>query len=234
MHVVNRTPAAVAVAGALVGVLVSPLPVHATDQPASAKVAAVEVRLRAAVKHLAVGRHRHAATYDRDRQFGDWITQHGECDTRAVVLKDESLKPTTQTSYCTVKKGLWYSYYNAKYYDNAYGGKVQIDHTVPVENTWVSGAWRWTKATRVRYYNDLGDARTLVGVDAADNLAKGDQDPTQWMPSHGRCRYVRAWVAVKTRWSLTVTAAEKTKLATVAARCPNTTLHVRHAVIHRR
>ena len=35
---------------------------------------------------------------------------------------------------------------------------IQIDHTVPVQNAWVSGAWRWTKATRVRYFNDLEDA----------------------------------------------------------------------------
>ena len=40
---------------------------------------------------------------------------------------------------------------------------------MPVENVWVSGAWRWTQATRVAYYNDLGDGRTLVAVDAHDN-----------------------------------------------------------------
>jgi hypothetical protein len=205
----------------------------ATVEPAP-NHALVTVRLTAAVENLRVSRHRHSGSYDRDRQFGDWITQHGECDTRAVVLKSESLRPTTQTSYCTVKRGKWYSYYNARYYYNAYGGKVQIDHTVPVENTWVSGAWRWTKSTRVRYYNDLGDARTLVGVDAHDNEVKGDQDPTSWMPSHGRCRYVRYWVAVKTRWSLTVTAAEKSRLRDLAAGCPNTELRVRRAVIHRR
>ena len=89
----------------------------------------------------------------------------------------------TTNDYCTVSKGKWYSYYNARYYKNAYGGAVQIDHTVPVENAWVSGAWRWTKATRVRYYNDLGDPRTLVAVDAHDNEAKGDHDPTTWLPA---------------------------------------------------
>ena len=223
-----------AVSCLLLTVVAGPLPAHSAATSGRQQASVVHERLRSAIKQLPVGRHRHAASYDRDRQFGDWITQYGECDTRAVVLKTESLRPTTQNEYCTIKKGKWYSYYNAKYYYNAYGGAVQIDHTVPVENAWVSGAWRWTKATRVRYYNDLGDPRTLVGVDAHDNEVKSDQDPTTWMPSHGHCRYVKYWVAVKTRWSLTVTAAEKAKLGRVAAGCPNTKLRVRKAVIHLR
>ncbi|MGH3473030.1 MAG: GmrSD restriction endonuclease domain-containing protein [Nocardioidaceae bacterium] len=102
---------------------------------------------------------------------------------------------------------------------------------MPVENAWVSGAWRWTKATRIRFYNDLGDSRTLVAVDQHDNEAKGDQDPTRWMPAYGHCRYIRYWVAVKIRWHLSVTRAEKAKLAQVAAGCANTRLIVRKAVI---
>jgi len=181
----------------------------------------VHIRERAAITQLHVARHSHVGSYDRTRQFGDWITQNGECDTRAVVLIKESLKPVTKSYCCTVSKGRWFSYYNATYYTNAYGGGIQIDHTVPVENVWISGGWRWTKATRVRYYNDLLDPRTLVGVDAYDNESKGDQDPTSWLPADGQCRYVRYWVAVKTRWHLKVTQAEKTKLASLAASCPN-------------
>ncbi len=203
-----------------------------TTQSAPAKAAVVvHERVRAAVKQLLVAPHSHVASYDRAKQFGDWITQYGECDTRAVVLIQESLKPVTKSYYCTVSKGKWFSYYNATYYYNAYGGAVQIDHTVPVENTWISDAWRWTKKTRVWYYNDLKDSRTLVGVDASDNEAKGDQDPTTWLPRHGVCRYVRYWVAVKTRWHLTVTSAEKTKLTDLAASCPNRELTITKAVI---
>jgi len=194
----------------------------------------IQVRVRTAISNLRVAEHSHVSSYDRDRQFGDWITQHGECDTRAVVLIRESLKPVTKSYYCTVSKGKWFSYYNARYYYNAYGGAVQIDHTVPVQNAWVSGAWRWTKKTRVRYYNDLADPRTLVGVDAADNEAKGDQDPTTWLPAHGRCRYERYWVAVKTRWHLSVTAAEKDTLTALAADCPYRKLTITRATIRYR
>jgi hypothetical protein len=199
----------------------------ASSAPASPTApSTVHVRLRAAIRALPVADHSHVAGYDRDKDFGEWITQHGECDTRAVVLIQESLRPVTKSYYCTVSKGRWYSYYNARYYDNAYDGAIQIDHTVPVQNAWVSGAWQWTKPTRVRYYNDLKDPRTLVGVDAHDNEVKSNQDPTTWLPRHGRCRYVRYWVAVKTRWHLNATAAEKTKLATLAADCSNPRLTI--------
>jgi hypothetical protein len=57
----------------------------------------VTVRLRKAVSTLPVKAHSHAGSYDGDADFGSWITQYGSCDTRAVVLKTESLKPTTQT-----------------------------------------------------------------------------------------------------------------------------------------
>ena len=103
--------------------------------------------------------------------------------------------------------------------------------SVPVYNTWISGAWRWTKATRVRYYNDLRDPRTLVAVDAHDNEVKGGDDPTAWMPSHGKCRYIRYWTAVKTRWHLNVSEAEKSKLASRAANCRNAKLRITKAVV---
>lgn len=203
--------------------------------PVSAQTTStVTVRLRAAARHLQVHRHSHGGRYDRTKDFGDWLTQYGECDTRAVVLKQESLKRTTQNEYCTVERGKWLSLYDGRFYFNAYGGTVQVDHVVPVKNAWVSGAWRWTKGTRVRYYNDLGDPRTLVAVDAHDNEAKGDQDPSQWMPTHGRCRYIRYYVAVKTRWHLTVTRREKRAVRRYAGSCPNRRLRVRTATIRYR
>jgi hypothetical protein len=201
-------------------------PVHASGTP---DAGVVRTHLRAAIRHLPVAPRSHAGAYNRSKAFGDWISQGGGCDTRAVVLKTESLRPTTQNRYCTIKTGRWYSFYNARYYSNAYGGVVQIDHVVPVENAWISGAWRWTHGTRVRYYNDLGDSRTLVGVDRSDNEAKGDRDPAHWMPSHGKCRYLRYWVAVKTRWQLTVSSREKANLLSIASGCTNPAMTLKPA-----
>lgn len=191
----------------------------------------ISLPLRSAVSHLPVASHTHVSTYDRTRGFGEWTAQGNGCDTRAVVLKSESLTRTTQNSYCTVSKGKWYSYYDGRYYYSAYGGAVQIDHMVPTENAWVSGAWRWTKATRVAFYNDLGDRRSLAAVDRHDNEAKGDRDPSQWTPSHNHCRYIRDFTAVKIRWHLTVTRAEKSALTRYAGQCSNGTLSVTRATI---
>jgi hypothetical protein len=45
------------------------------------------------------------------------------------------------------------------------------------------------------------------------------------------CRYVRYWTAVKTRWHLSVTLAEKLKLRHLAANCTNARLAIRKAAV---
>ena len=87
-----------------------------------------------------------------------------------------------------------------------------IDHLVPLAEAWDSGAGGGPPAPGERYANDLGDPRTLVAVTASANRSKSDQDPAEWLPALGQCRYVRQWVAVKIRWSLKVDAAEKRAL----------------------
>jgi hypothetical protein len=77
----------------------------AQSAPPVASSHVLHERVRAAVKQLPVAPHSHVSSYDRAKQFGDWITQYGECDTRAVVLIKESLKPVTKNYWCTVSKG---------------------------------------------------------------------------------------------------------------------------------
>jgi len=167
----------------------------------------------------------HASSYSRTSEFGTWTyhwTVYGRCNTRAIDLIQESKVATTRNRYCTVLSGKWYSIYNGKYYTNPYGGTyLQIDHLVPVENAWIMGAWAWTQARRIAFYNDLGDYRSLNAVDTRDNDAKGDKTPAAWMPPIGHCRYIEYWAAVKTRWGLKVTAAEKTALLHDASTCGN-------------
>ena len=179
----------------------------------------VSVRLRVAVKALRVGAQTHESSYDRDRYFGDWVEQGDGCDTRAVVLKDESRSATTQSESCVVLSGRWKSYYDAKVYTDP--RLLQIDHVVPVKNVWLAGGWDWTQSTRVAYYNDLDDPRTLVAVDAHDNESKGDRTPDEWLLPANHCRYVREFVSVKLRWDLTVTRAEKSAIKQTAQTCRN-------------
>jgi hypothetical protein len=114
-------------------------------------------------------------------------------------------------------------------FTNASG--LDIDHLVPLEEAWASGARSWSPSQREAYANDLTEVRTLVAVSAHANRSKGDQDPAHWLPDEHRCRYVNQWVVVKLRWSLTVDKAEKAALARVAAGCPDLLLTTHRAKV---
>ena len=187
----------------------------------------LSVRLRAAVDNLPVATETRAG-YDRAK-FRHWVDANGDCqDTRDEVLAAESL---VRVRGCDIRVGRWRSYYDRQVTTRSSG--FDIDHLVPLAEAWDSGARRWTATTRQRYASDLGDARSLVAVTAASNRSKSDQDPAQWQPRYGRCRYVRQWVAVKVRWSLSVDPAEKRALRVRASGCANTLLTVRRASIAR-
>ncbi len=100
---------------------------------------------------------------------------------------------------------------------------------VPLAEAWDSGARRWRPTVRSQFANDLRDRRSLVAVTDNVNQSKSDGDPADWLPDHGRCRYVREWVAVKHRWGLRVDRAEKRVLRDLASSCDNTRIRLRIA-----
>ena len=166
--------------------------------------------------------------YTRD-QFKLWIDADGDgCDTRKEVLIAEADDPVTVGSGCSLSGGRWFSYYDRVSWTDT--GRIDIDHVVPLAEAWDSGASAWTAAQRQSYANDLGDSRTLVGVTDSVNQAKGDQDPTTWMPTYDTCRYLREWVAVKIRWRLSIHSAEKSALQSKSSGCANSTITVTRAI----
>lgn len=192
--------------------------------------AAVEKPLYRMIRDLPVAQEVRTG-YDRDK-FPHWSNLgDDDCfDTRAEVLRAESTVKTTWNSYCTIQTGKWVSWYDRRTWTNA--SDVDTDHLVALAEAWDSGARRWTTGTRERYANDLGDGRSLVAVTDDVNQSKGDQDPTTWMPRYGKCRYIRYWVAVKTRWHLTVNWNEKQRLLSFAQNnCANTNLRVTRATV---
>jgi len=205
----------------MVGGLV--LPTGPADATAGTTV--VHQRLRYAIRHLPVARETRAG-YDRDK-FHHWIDADGDCqDTRDEVLAAESL---VAVSGCDIQEGKWFSYYDhATTTDST---SFDIDHLVALAEAWDSGAKKWSDDTRERYANDLGDGRALVAVSASSNRSKGDQDPAEWLPQYGRCRYLRAWVAVKIRWSLKVDSGERAALQSLGSGCKNVRLTVEKAPI---
>lgn len=170
--------------------------------------------LRWAIRHL-TGTPARPSGYSRTA-FRLWDDADHDCrNTRAEVLLAESR--TRTTGGCTIRTGRWYSSYDGRFYTVAHD--LDIDHLVPLEEAWASGARSWSSARREAYANDLGDPRTLVAVSLHENRSKGDRDPAHWLPAHGACSYVAHWVAVKLRWGLTVDGTERTALARVAAHC---------------
>lgn len=123
-------------------------------------------------------------------------------------------------------RGEWYSSYDDRYFTDARA--LDIDHLVPLAEAWDSGASGWTAKEREDYANDLGDARALIGVSAASNRSKADQDPATWLPpAEGyRCQYATDWVADKTRWGLSIDSTEEAALSEALSRCPNAPVEV--------
>ena len=144
------------------------------------------------------------------------------------MLIAEADDPVSVGSGCALSGGRWFSYYDRVSWTDS--GRIDIDHVVPLAEAWDSGASAWTAAQRQGYANDLADSRTLVGVTDSVNQSKGDQDPTTWMPTYDKCRYLREWVAVKIRWRLAVDGSEKSAISSLSSGCTNSTITVTRAL----
>ncbi|ANB03994.1 hypothetical protein SAM40697_6894 [Streptomyces ambofaciens] len=160
--------------------------------------------------------------YDRDA-FRHWNTGDDPsdgCSTRNEVLIDEAVEPPAVGPRCRLSGGTWWSYYDQVWVTSASG--LDIDHMVPLAESWDSGASGWTAQRREAYANDQGAAASLVAVTARSNRSKADQDPAQWMPPapEVHCRYVAEWVGTKLRWNLNADETEVAALREAAGGCP--------------
>ncbi|GAA3140422.1 hypothetical protein GCM10020255_016920 [Rhodococcus baikonurensis] len=70
------------------------------------------------------------------------------------------------------------------------------------------------------------DPLNLIATTQAPNSAKSDSDAASWLPPNKafRCAYVARQVAVKLRYRLWVTKAEKDAIAAVLSTCPGQAL----------
>jgi hypothetical protein len=159
-------------------------------------------------------------------QFGDgWESKQG-CDTRNIILHRD-LTRVTVNSACQIVSGTLNDPYTGKIITfqrgDASSQLVQIDHVVALSNAWQTGAQQLSPVERVALANDPLE---LLAVDGAANQQKSDGDAATWLPPNKpfRCQYVARQVAVKQKYHLWVTAAEKTAIQTVLATCPGQTL----------
>jgi hypothetical protein len=201
---------------------VAQTPLQATTVSATSTVSA-----RHLLNLLTVAGESHASTYVRSK-FTLWVdANHDGENTRAEVLKTESTKTATVNSNDTVVSGRWVSPYDGTVVTLA--SKLDIDHLVPLQEAWTSGAAAWSAQRRTAYANDTGYSGSLIAVTAHANRSKGDQEPGQWLPSRPSavCKYVKQYIAVKYRWKLAVNTTEKAdlsgELSTYCASSPSIT-----------
>ena len=96
--------------------------------------------------------------------------------------------------------------------------KVQIDHVIALSDAWQTGAQGWSASTRLEFAND---GLELLAVEGQANQDKGDSDAATWLPPQKSFRcYDGRQVAVKYRYHLWVTAAERDAIARVLVTCP--------------
>ena len=135
--------------------------------------------------------------------FKHWIDADKDgCNTRYEVLIAEAIVKPKVGAGCYLTGGKWKSSYDGKVFTNPTG--LDIDHMVPLAEAWRSGAWAWTASQRMEFANDLEDSRSLLAVTASLNRSKGDRDVADWLPVKAQCAYISNWIAVKSRFDLTV------------------------------
>ncbi|MEE6267576.1 HNH endonuclease family protein [Streptomyces diastatochromogenes] len=176
---------------------------------------------------LAVKRSGTKDGYARDRFGSAWADTDGNgCGTRDDILKRD-LRDTAfrDAKQCVVVSGtLPKDPYTGKSLRYQRGrSTVDIDHVVALSDAWQTGARQWAGRKRVALAND---PLNLIAVEASANRSKSDGDAGDWLPSYAgyRCTYVARQVAVKKKYGLWVTRAEKDAMARVLNSCPRQAL----------
>ena len=158
--------------------------------------------------------------YSREQVGGGWATSGG-CDTRNVIL-GRDLKDPAINEKCQVMSGVLHDAYTGKTIDFRRGvdtsDDVQIDHVVALSDAWQKGAQQLSPAEREALANDPLE---LMAVDGEANQQKSDGDAATWLPPHKpfRCQYVARQIAIKKKYRLWVTAAEKNAIEAVLSGC---------------
>ena len=176
--------------------------------------------------------------YARDRFGPAWLdADHNGCDTRNDILNRDltSLAHKPNTHDCVVTSGDLADTYTGTriHFVRGDGDLVDIDHVVALGNVWATGGFRWDIEKRAAIAND---PYNLLPVGAGANRQKGDADAATWLPPNKayRCAYVARQIAVKSKYALWITPAEKAAMKRVLSSCPEQPLppDTTHAATH--
>ncbi|KPL31110.1 hypothetical protein JI76_18065 [Streptomyces anulatus] len=189
--------------------LTLPIALLIGSAPAQAAPVSEVLGLSDALEQLTVAdESRTGYTRDKFKHWNAGLDLADGCNTRAEVLLAEASESPAVADGCKLSGGAWTSYYDGQVVNDP--AKLDIDHMVPLAESWDSGASAWTAARREAYANDQGAEASLVAVTARSNRQKSDQDPATWMPPlpDARCRYISEWIGTKLRWGLAADQAE--------------------------
>jgi len=155
------------------------------------------------------------------KQFGNGWGKINGCSVREVILARD-LTDEKIDEKCRVLSGVLNDPYTGQTIHFQRGekssSKVQIDHVVALSDAWQKGAQQLSAEEREKLAND---PLNLLAVDGPANQAKGDGDAATWLPSNKpfRCQYVARQIAVKRRYRLWVTSAEKDTMTRILSSC---------------
>jgi hypothetical protein len=195
---------------------------NSTDSPVSPAEAATAL---AELETIPVKGRAPKTGYTREEFGPAWadVDRNG-CDTRNDILardlEGEAFKPGTRD--CVVASGRLADKYTGTIIDfvrgNTTSSAVQIDHLVALSDAWQKGAQQLGAEQRKQLAND---PLNLTAADGPTNSAKGDKDAATWLPPNKvfRCEYVARQTAVKAKYHLWVTQAEREAIAGILAPC---------------
>ena len=180
----------------------------------------------AAVARLTVKGRAPRTGYSRDAFGQAWFdTNRNGCDTRNDILRRDLVNKDMK-NWCKVLAGTRNpDPYTGTKIRFVVGGasEIDIDHVVALSDAWQKGAATWPAGKRLAFAND---PLALLAVDAGANRSKGDGDAATWLPPNKpyRCTYVARQVAVKLKYQVWVTEAEREAMVRVLSTCPGTAL----------
>lgn len=157
--------------------------------------------------------------YERT-QFGNGWAKVNGCSTRDIILYRDLENPVVDEN-CKVMSGVLKDVYTGEtiQFTHEQSSAVQIDHVVALSDAWQKGAQNLAASLRKQLAND---PLNLIAVSGKENQAKSDGDAATWLPKNKafRCDYVARQIAVKQKYSLWVTEAEKIAMQKVLTTCP--------------
>lgn len=162
-------------------------------------------------------------------EFGSGWASVGGCDMRNIILQSQLQDSILSDDECIVLSGQLSDPYTNDSIDFIRGSstssKVQIDHVVALSDSWQKGSYSWDESKRIQIAND---PLNLLAVSGPANLQKGDSDAASWLPPNKsfRCRYVARQIAVKKKYEVWITSAEKSAMKRVLNGCPGQILPI--------